>query len=85
MHIEKLQVDLDDAKEKLNYQLPDPNFWINFALDSHGKIYRFDCFQLKFKGPDFCFDVHLAVFLFYVQEPKCTQNGPPTPMRGLGE
>lgn len=46
MHMEKLQVDLDNAKEKLNYQLPDPNLWTNFALESHGTIYRFDRFQV---------------------------------------
>lgn len=46
MHIEKLRTELDDVKKKLNYQLPDSNFWTNFALESHGTIYRFDLFQL---------------------------------------
>lgn len=46
MYIEKLKADLKDAKKKLNYQFPDPNLWPNFALESHGTIYRFNLFQL---------------------------------------
>lgn len=41
MHIETLRTELNDVKKKLNHQLPDPNFWTNFALESHGTIYRF--------------------------------------------
>ncbi|TWW54538.1 SUN domain-containing protein 5 [Takifugu flavidus] len=43
MYIEKLQVELDDVKEKLKlkYQHPDSNFRTNFALESHGaKVYK---------------------------------------------
>lgn len=43
--IEQLQAELDDLKEKLKYQLPDSNFWTNFALESHGTTYHVDHFQ----------------------------------------
>ncbi|XP_056871377.1 SUN domain-containing protein 2-like [Takifugu flavidus] len=41
MHIEKLQTKLHSVKEILNYQLPNANFWTNFALEFHGaKVYK---------------------------------------------
>lgn len=45
-HVEKLRTELNDVKKKLSYQVPEPNMWPNFALESNGTIYRIDLFQL---------------------------------------